>query len=436
MFDIGWSELMVIGVVSLIVVGPKDLPGMFHSLGRITAKARSMAREFSRAMEDAADTAGIKDAAKDFKDLTSKKSLGLDKLEQVASNFEKWEPKLPSGLKAPAGPPSLQPDPDAPPPAMPSIEDEAAEDAAEAALGAPKPARKAAPRKAAQAAAQRAADPVASNLIIDVTTSSFEADVITQSMTVPVVVDLWATWCEPCKQLSPILEKLVLEYDGRWILAKVDVDAEQQIAAAFQVQSIPTVYVVIGGQVAPMFQGAMPESQVRQVLEAVLAEAEKAGITGRVGLADGTADESQNQNQTLQPPSDPRFDAAEAALEAGDWAKAAEAYKEILSVTPGDAIAKIGLLNVNLLQRTDGRDLATDVETMTLETDSVLRAADSTFLMGEFADAFALLIEHLKNVTGTERDQTRERVLELFDIAGPTDPAVVKARIALTNALF
>ena len=141
--------------------------------------------------------------------------------------------------------------------------------------------------KAAQAAAQRAADPVASNLIIDVTTSSFETDVITQSMTVPVVVDLWATWCEPCKQLSPILEKLALEYDGRWILAKVDVDAEQQIAAAFQVQSIPTVYVVIGGQVAPMFQGAMPESQVRQVLEAVLAEAEKAGVTGRVGLANG-----------------------------------------------------------------------------------------------------------------------------------------------------
>jgi putative thioredoxin len=290
--------------------------------------------------------------------------------------------------------------------------------------------------KAAQAAAQRAADPVASNLIIDVTTSSFEADVITQSMSVPVVVDLWATWCEPCKQLSPILEKLALEYDGRWILAKVDVDAEQQIAAAFQVQSIPTVYVVIGGQVAPMFQGAMPESQVRQVLDAVLAEAEKAGITGRVGPNADAAAEAGKASEVMQPPSDPRFDAAEAALESGDWAKAAEAYKEILSVTPGDAIAKIGLLNVNLLQRTDGRDLAADVETMTLETDSVLRAADSTFLMAEFADAFALLIEHLKNVTGAERDQTRERVLELFEIAGPADPAVVKARIALTNALF
>jgi putative thioredoxin len=287
--------------------------------------------------------------------------------------------------------------------------------------------------KAAQAAAQRAADPVASNLIIDVTTASFEADVITQSMSVPVVVDLWATWCEPCKQLSPILEKLALEYDGRWILAKVDVDAEQQIAAAFQVQSIPTVYVVIGGQVAPMFQGAMPEPQVRQVLEAVLAEAEKAGITGRVAT---DAQAEGEETQAVQPPSDPRFDAAEAALESGDWAKAIDAYKEILSVTPGDAIAKIGLLNVNLLQRTDGRDLAEDIEKMTLETDAVLRAADATFLMGDFADAFALLIEHLKNVTGAQRDQTRERVLELFEIAGPTDPAVVKARIALTNALF
>ena len=290
--------------------------------------------------------------------------------------------------------------------------------------------------KVAQAAAQRAADPVASNLIIDVTTTSFEADVIARSMTVPVVVDLWATWCEPCKQLSPILEKLALEYDGRWILAKVDVDAEQQIAAAFQVQSIPAVFVVIGGQVAPMFQGAMPESQVRQVLDALLLEAEKAGITGRAGIDPDTTKDSSDAHQEKQPPSDPRFDAAEAALESGDWDMAAAAYKEILAVSPGDAIAKIGLLNVNLLQRTDGRDLTADIDNLTLETESVLRAGDSTFLMGEFSDAFALLIEHLRNVSGAERDQTRERVLELFEIAGPSDPAVVKARIALTNALF
>jgi len=284
--------------------------------------------------------------------------------------------------------------------------------------------------KAAQVAAERAANPIANALIIDVTTTDFEQEVIAKSMTVPVVVDLWATWCEPCKQLSPILEKLALEYDGRWILAKVDVDAEQQIAAAFQVQSIPAVFVVIGGQVAPMFQGAMPESQVRQVIEAVLAEAQKAGISDSVGQSQDVPGEAK------QLPSDPRFDAAEDALETGDWTAAANAYQTILAASPGDPIAKIGLLNVQLLQRTDGRELADDISNLTLETESVLRAADATFLLGEFTDAFALLIEHIKNSIGKDRDLARERLLELFEIAGPADPAVITGRSALTNALF
>lgn len=284
--------------------------------------------------------------------------------------------------------------------------------------------------KAVQAAADRAANPDAEMLIIDVTTASFEQDVIAKSMTVPVIVDLWATWCEPCKKLSPILEKLALEYDGRWILAKVDVDAQPQISAAFQVQSIPAVFVVMSGQVAPMFQGVVPESQARQVIEAVLVEAAKAGLGANSG------DGQQVEGSANEVPSDPRFDAAESALEAGDWDAAVTAYQEILLATPADPIAKIGLLNVNLLRRTDGRDLAADINALTLETESVLRAADATFLMGEFADSFALLIEHIKNSAGADRDRTRERTLELFEIAGPADPAVIKGRSALTNALF
>lgn len=113
MFDVGWSELLIIGVVALIVVGPEDLPRMFHSLGRMTAKARAMAREFSSAMEDAAKQSGIKDAADSLNDVrrvTSKKALGLDALDRAADRFEKWDPKLPSARN------SILPDPAQPTP--------------------------------------------------------------------------------------------------------------------------------------------------------------------------------------------------------------------------------------------------------------------------------------------------------------------------------
>lgn len=121
MLDIGWTELLLIGVVALIVVGPQDLPRMFHTLGRITARARSMAREFSSAMEDAARSSGIDDAAntlRDVKDLTSSRKMGLDALDRAADRFEKWDPKVPSA-RAPARPDPAQPDPAQPDPAQP-----------------------------------------------------------------------------------------------------------------------------------------------------------------------------------------------------------------------------------------------------------------------------------------------------------------------------
>ncbi len=92
MFDIGWSELLVIGVVALIVVGPKDLPRMFAALGRFTAKARGMAREFQRAMDDAARESGVKEATDEMKAMVSKKNLGIDRIEDAARKFETWDP--------------------------------------------------------------------------------------------------------------------------------------------------------------------------------------------------------------------------------------------------------------------------------------------------------------------------------------------------------
>jgi sec-independent protein translocase protein TatB len=109
MLDVGWSELLLIGFVALIVIGPEDLPKLFHTLGRITARARSMAREFTSAMEDAAKGSGISDVTKDLKNLTSKKSLGLDALDRAASRFEQWDPK--TALDKAARP---MPDPAAP----------------------------------------------------------------------------------------------------------------------------------------------------------------------------------------------------------------------------------------------------------------------------------------------------------------------------------
>ncbi|PPJ43581.1 MULTISPECIES: thioredoxin [unclassified Pseudoxanthomonas] len=102
--------------------------------------------------------------------------------------------------------------------------------------------------------------------VFDATTETFEADVLRKSLDVPVLVDFWATWCGPCKTLGPILEKLAGEYNGAFVLAKVDVDKEQQIAAAFQIRSVPTVFLVKGGQIVDGFPGALPEGQLREFL--------------------------------------------------------------------------------------------------------------------------------------------------------------------------
>jgi putative thioredoxin len=286
--------------------------------------------------------------------------------------------------------------------------------------------------KARSDAAARAAEapaPAAGEYIVDVTEATFQSAVIDRSFQVPVLIDLWADWCQPCKQLSPILERLANESAGQWVLAKVDTDANPRIAQALSVQSIPTVYAVIGGQLVPGFQGALPEAQVREFVAAVLSAAEQANLTGAAGPAPAAA---------AEPPADPRFDAAEKALAEGDYAAAARAFQAILDAEPSNADAMSALRQVSLLQRVDTLD-ATAVsraDAAPADVQAQLAAADYAVAGGDIEAAFTRLLGTLRRTSGDERDAVRDRLVEYFDILGPDDPRVGPARRQLASALF
>ena len=287
--------------------------------------------------------------------------------------------------------------------------------------------------KAEQRAAARAADPSRPPVVVDVTDASFQTDVIDVSNRVPVVIDLWASWCGPCKALSPILEALADEYAGRWVLAKVDVDANPAIAQAFQVQSIPSVFAVIGGRPLPLFQGALPEPQVRAYIDELLPLAEANGVSGRLD-----APEVPGQ-APAEPPVDPRMEAAYEAIEAGDWAAARAAYQQMLDTAPQDPVAKAGLALVGVFERVAGADHAAVLAAADAAPDDLpaqQRAADVLVLDGRPVEAFARLTGAIRFSAGADRDRLRTHLLDLFEGLGPDDPAVARARVDLANALF
>jgi putative thioredoxin len=271
--------------------------------------------------------------------------------------------------------------------------------------------------------------------VLDVTDETF-AQVLELSRAVPVVVDLWAEWCGPCKQLSPVLEKVVRELGGRLVLAKVDVDANPQLAQGFRAQSIPMVVALVAGQPVPLFTGAVPEQQVRDVFAQLLALAAQNGVTG---VAEVTGDDAPADAEPAEPALPPLHAEAFDAIESGDYARAVTAYEQALAENPRDADARVGLSQVRLLLRVQDADLQqARAAAAAAPTDVAAQfaVADLDVAGGHVEDAFTRLLDLFAVLPSDDRADVRERLLELFGLVGDADPRVVAARRRLASLLF
>ncbi len=289
-------------------------------------------------------------------------------------------------------------------------------------------------------------------LVKDVDTASFAADVIEASMDMPVIVDFWATWCGPCKQLGPALERVVQAARGKVKLAKIDVDANQQLAAQMRVQSIPAVYAFFGGRPVDAFVGALPESQIKSFVDRLiqLAGGEDPALTDALAQA-------------------------AAALEAEDWQAAGAIYAQILQHEPampaaiaGMARAQIGAGHADqaeaLLDRQPD-DVAKAPEVASVRRELELRRqtagkagetaglsarvaadpddhqarldlAEALFAAGDREGACDQLLESVRRDRDWNDGAARKQLLAFFEAFGPKDPLTVSARRRLSSVLF
>ena len=282
--------------------------------------------------------------------------------------------------------------------------------------------------------AEGAPTPSIADVVVDATDETF-GQILEISRTVPVVVDLWAEWCGPCKQLSPIIEQVTRELGGRVLLAKVDVDANPQLAQSFRAQSIPMVVALIAGQPVPMFTGAVPEQQVREVFAQLLQVAAQNGVAGTLAVGES----AEAPESAAEPELPPLHAEAYAAIEAGDYAAAITAYEKALAENPRDEDALAGLGQVRLLDRVQGLDLqvarAAAAE-RPLDLQAQFDVADLDLSGGHVEDAFGRLLDLFAQLPSDQRTPVRERLLELFGLIGAGDPRVVSARNRLSSLLF
>ena len=256
-----------------------------------------------------------------------------------------------------------------------------------------------------------------------VSEADFEAKVLRRSTEVPVVVVLYSQRSPGSVELVRTFERLVEEGAGVWDLATVEAEANMRIAQAFGVKGIPTVIAVAGGRPLADFEGAQPEPQVRQWLSAVI---------------EAVGGQLEGGEQQPQPVEDPRFTAAESALERGDMAGAEAAYEAIIAAEPGNEEAKSALRQLRFLSRAqavpDSAIASADADPANV--DAALDAADVEMLNQQPEASFDRLIAVIKKTAGDDRTKVRTRLLELFELFDPAEPFVVAARRKLAAALY
>nr|WP_315199969.1 tetratricopeptide repeat protein [Actinomyces oris] len=270
-------------------------------------------------------------------------------------------------------------------------------------------------------------------LVVDVDASSLReaAEVSTR---VPVVIVLHTPRSQASTDLAAALEQLADQYAGRFQLARVNVDAAPEVAQALQAQAIPTVVALIAGQPVPMFQGTVPQEQLRSVIDQLLEVAAANGVNGTIAV-DGAA----GGDPQAEPEETEVERAAREAIEAGDFAAAEEVYAHAIAQNPGDDDLKVARNQVRLMARLDGQDpheLLAAADAAPTDLTAALAGADAALALGDVNAALGRALEAVRTHVGEERETARLRLLELFEIIGSTSPEVAQARRRLATMLY
>ena len=263
-------------------------------------------------------------------------------------------------------------------------------------------------------------------MTVDVTEANFENDVLKRSMQVPVIVAISSTRSPDSQDIVQNLESMARQANYKWIFANVSADTVPQIAQAFGVRAIPTVIALANGRPLDAREGQQPKEQLQgwidQILQVIgdklpgIPDADKAATT-----------------EDEQPPSDPRLDAAEEALNNGDFDAALAAYDKIIDAEPHNTEAKAARANVSLLKRVSEAQASDDP---TSEPEKTFAQADQYMISSKEEDAFHVLLDLLRVSAGDQKTQVKDRLIELFTLCDPADPRVATARREMASALF